>query len=278
MSNSVDSSQNDEELRKCLKPNPSNEDAIQAIRETYKTTQVSIVKELESYDDRNYLVVMDGVKYLAKVYNGVESNKYISWKEDPTSNALSSIHLYSFIFQHLSQAKFHVTTSSELPIPGMESSPYVSTHLFPVTSQSHSPMKLALILLNWVEGSTMSSSPILPIETLADAGRYLGNVCLALDDLTSSNEEAIKAADRYHAWDGKNTLDVEKFVHCIDNEQRRDLVKSVLSAFKSDLIDSGDVPLFRKGILQGDFNDANIILNQDKNVAGVIDFGDTTLR
>lgn len=292
MSNSVESSssQNDEELRKCLKPNPSNDEVIQAIRETYKSSQVTIVKELESYDDRNYLVLVDGTKYLAKVYNGVESGKYIASKDGQSSDdvddgdgsssskILSSIHLLSFIFQHLNQPKFNVTTSSPLPIPGMDNSPFVSLHVFPVTSQSHSPTKLALQLLTWVEGSTMSASPTLPIETIADAGRYLGKVCMALDDLTSSNEEASKAADRYHAWDGRNTLDLEKFVHCIKNEQRRDLVQSVLSAFKSDLVESGDIPSFRKGILQGDFNDANIILDETKNVAGVIDFGDTTLR
>ena len=124
----------------------------------------------------------------------------------------------------------------------------------------------------------MSSSPMLPIETLADAGRYLGNVCVALDELTSTNEDARKAADRYHAWDGKNILDIEQFLYCIENGQRRDLVKSVLSSFKTDLLESGDVPSLRVSILQGDFNDANILLDKEKNVTGVIDFGDTTLR
>jgi Ser/Thr protein kinase RdoA (MazF antagonist) len=281
MSNQIDtSSQSDEELRKCLKPNPSNDQVLQAINETYKPSEVSILKELESYDDRNYLVVLDGVKFLAKVYNGVESAKYIhcSNSKDPADGVLSSIHLYSFIFEHLKQEKYSVQAASAHPIPGKEDTPHVSVHEFPVTSEKHSPTNLVLQLLTWVEGSTMSSSPILPIETLADAGRYLGKVCIALDDLTSSNEDARKAADRYHAWDGKNALDLEKFVYCIPNEKRRDLVKNVLNAFKTDLVESGDIPSFRKGILQGDFNDANIIMNEEKNVAGVIDFGDTTLR
>ena len=271
------SSQNDEELRKCLKPDPEEDQILQAIRETYQVSNVSIVKHLESYDDCNYLVLINGTKYLTKVYNGVESAAYIRCN-DNNIDQLSSIHLHAFIFDHLNQSKFGVKTSSPLPIPGKDSAPHVSVHSLPVTSKKHSPAKLMLQVLNWVEGSTMSSSPVLPIETLADAGRYLGKVCIALDDLTSSNENARKAANRYHAWDGQHTMDLRKFVHCIDNIERRNLVLSVLDSFESDLVGSGDVPSFRKGILMADFNDANIILDQDKNVGGVIDFGDSTFR
>jgi len=275
--NEESSSSKDEEMRKCLKPNPSNDQVLKAIRDAYGTSNVSIVKDLESYDDRNYLVVIDGKKFLAKVYNGVESAHFLRCSDDTNDMpSLSSIHLYSFIFQHLSQSKYNVQTSQPLEIPGNDAPPHVSIHEFPVVSALHSPAKLALSLLVWVDGSTMASAPILPIETLADAGRYLGNVCVALDDLASSNPAARKAAERYHAWDGKNTLDVGKFLHCIQNEKRRDLVQSVLNAFRTDLLDSGDVPSLREGILMADFNDANIILDLDKNVSGVIDFGDTT--
>ena len=275
--NDSSSQQSDEELRKCLKPNPTEDQVLNAVQETYKTSQVSIVKQLESYDDCNYLISIDDKKYLAKVYNGVESAAYIR-ATDSDSCYLSSIHLHSYIFLHLDQSKFNVKTSSPFPIPGKESPPHTSIHTLPVTSQKHSPAKLVLQVLNWVEGTVMSSSEILPIETLADAGRYLARVCLALDDLTSSNENAKRSADRYHAWDGKNTLDLHKFVHCIENEQRRQLVLSVLEAFKTNLVEGGDIPSFRKGILMADFNDANIILDQEKNVAGVIDFGDSTYR
>lgn len=123
----------------------------------------------------------------------------------------------------------------------------------------------------------MSSAKTLPIESLADAGRYLGNVCLALDDMTHQNPDACKTADRYHAWDGKNTLDLQEFVHCIPNERRRTLVQSVLDSFRQQLVECEDAPDFRTGILQADFNDANIILNSEGEVSGVIDFGDTTL-
>ena len=271
---------NDEKLRKSLKPDPSNDEVIKAIFDTYQQ-DAKIIKELESYDDRNYLIELGSSKYLCKVYNGVESAKYIKCSaETPTSSdpkALSSIHLYSLIWNHLNQPRYSIKTSAPLPIPGKATDPHVSTHSLPVTSKEHSPSQLCLQLLEWVEGSTMASSQAIPIETLVEAGQYLGNVCNALDDLTSSNPTAKLTADRYHAWDGRNTLDIQEFVGCIGNEKRRALVQSVLHSFQRDLVASPSKPNFRMGILQGDFNDANIILSEGK-VSGVIDFGDTTLR
>lgn len=281
MSSNTDSS-NDEKLRKCLKPDPTQEQVLEAILKTYGQ-DAKIVKELESYDDRNYLVELDSTKYLCKVYNGVESAKFIKASEEADSDknkkALSSIHLYSLIWNHINSQP-GLSTSSPIPIPDHTyafSKPHVSVHSLPVTSSEHSPAPLAIQLLEWVEGSTMADSPSLPIETLVEAGKYLGKVRIALDELTETNKVARATADRYHAWDGKNTLDLQGFLPCIVDEKRRSLVQSVLDAFRQNLVD-GDTPNFQMGILQGDFNDANIILDQGGKVSGVIDFGDTTLR
>ena len=302
MSNNGDSS-NDEKLRKSLKPDPTNEQVIQAITSTYHQ-KATIIKELESYDDRNYLIELQltsndssddssssskKTRYLCKVYNGVESQKYINCSsldsssqdvQDEQVKALSPIHLYSLIWNHLHLEQYSINTSLPLPIPSntTESQSHVSIHSLPVTSKEHSPCPLALQLLEWVEGSTMASRPSIPIETLLDAGTYLAKVCTALDDLTATNSTAKITADRYHAWDGKNTLDLQEYVQYITKKDRRKMVQGVLDDFKRELVDSPTKPDFRMGILQGDFNDANIILNDAGNVSGVIDFGDTTLR
>ncbi len=293
-----DDRSNDEVMRKSLKPDPSNDHVIQAICKTYNQdpSNVKIEKELESYDDRNYLVRLGESKFLCKVYNGVESAKYIRCSQDAAATgdsaadtsdtkSLSSIHLYSQIWNHLNQPKYRIKTSSPVPLPGhtaTTTSPHVSVHSLPVTSKDHSPCDLVLQLLEWVEGTTMSTAASLPIETLVQTGTYLGRVCIALDDLLSSDETgtALKTSDRYHAWDGKNTLDLQNFVHCISNLERRALVQNVIESFRREFVNAaaGDKPDFRKGILQGDFNDANIILDEKGDVSGVIDFGDTVYR
>mmetsp|Transcript_35253 Transcript_35253/g.54121 ORF Transcript_35253/g.54121 Transcript_35253/m.54121 type:complete len:405 (-) Transcript_35253:158-1372(-) len=144
---------------------------------------------------------------------------------------------------------------------------------FPVKSAQNSPCKLVLRLMKWVHGQTLASARIMPIELLMDAGQFLGRIHIVFDGIPDS--PALEAANRYHAWDGKNTTDLEGYVSCIHNPKRRALVQSVLAAFQRELIDTGTHETFRKGVLQADFNDANIIMDDKWNVCGIIDFGDS---
>eukprot|EP00980_Cylindrotheca_fusiformis_P017910 scaffold5682_cov140-Cylindrotheca_fusiformis.AAC.21 len=59
----------DEEMRKLLLPKPSNEQLIAALTKSFAKAgqDVKIVKELESYDDKNFWVSIDGTNYLAKL-------------------------------------------------------------------------------------------------------------------------------------------------------------------------------------------------------------------
>jgi inosine triphosphate pyrophosphatase len=82
-----------------------------------------------------------------------------------------------------------------------------------------------------------------------------------------------KASHRHHAWDGKNTIEIRNYTHCIHDERRRKMVESILDAFQHEIIDAN--VQFRTGILQADFNDANILVDSDCKVSGVIDFGDS---
>ena len=85
-------------------------------------------------------------------------------------------------------------------------------------------------------------------------------------------------AQRYHQWDGKNTADLRKFVDYIEDEKRRSLVLSVLDAFQTEILDSGAAKNFRVGVIHGDYNDANILVDDKLKVSAVIDFGDAIER
>jgi Ser/Thr protein kinase RdoA (MazF antagonist) len=342
----------DEELRKLLKPNPSHDEVIKAIESSYGLSNIHIVKELESYDDRNYLVRHGESLFLAKIHNGVESAQFLrsnlplqellsaslsetaSGDTDVSKTApsppqrdagvssfkvhltvspissqasksatfeksylgsteyakvvlslperekgVSSIDLQNAIFQKLKEPKYYIKSSVPIPVVSKDLSDhsYITTYSFPVISSQYSPCRLAMRLLHWVQGDPMSSCIPMSIETLSQAGVYLGNLCHALDDLTRENHLAVQSSTRYHAWDGKNTLDLEKFTDCIQDPQRRSLVTSVIEAFRKE-IGTETQQQFRCGILHGDFNDANIILNDKGRVDGVIDFGDSTNR
>mmetsp|Transcript_65220 Transcript_65220/g.132719 ORF Transcript_65220/g.132719 Transcript_65220/m.132719 type:complete len:322 (+) Transcript_65220:293-1258(+) len=144
----------------------------------------------------------------------------------------------------------------------------------PVHSKEDSPTPLVVRLLGWVPGRPMSDFKMLPIECIADSGRFLGRLGVALSSLPGADE--LEAAKRYHQWDGKNIADLKDFVRHVTDDRRRSIVESVIAAFQTDIIDSevGETK-FQKSLIHADFNDANFLLDGDFHVSGVIDFGDS---
>jgi len=312
-----------EELRKLTKPAPSDEDILGILRDISivhddendgvnppHDNNVQIIKELDSYDDANYLVKLNGVKYLLKIHNGVESQSYMdeqSQKANSGGNMMevpySSISLQDDMMRHLSKDVYGIKTSC----PVSTSKGRVFTHELPVFSSEHSPCMLAVRLLKWIEGAPMSSRPCLAIEYVAQAGELLGRVTSAFDEMMDELEKDPRSAfmlteksslNRYHAWDVKNTDQiVQKFVHHIEDERIRTLVKDVIESFRKNII-----PVqrdFRVGIIHNDYNgkpnchansyslrskfcleniDANILMEDTGGVGGVIDFGDSLSR
>lgn len=284
---------NEEELRKLLKPDPTWEQIHDLVSWHFDYLsgdgdgKVTLVKELDSYDDRNFWISLDGKQdFLVKVHNGVESRELLDRMEEDNATddayKTSVIHLQNAIMEKLLEDGITTNRPMEpkdksllkldskiLPTAGI-----VAT--LPVVSKEHSPTPLVVRLLGWVPGRPMAAFPLLPIEGLADAGRFLGRLSKALGTLELP---AIGAAQRYHQWDGKNILDLRGFVDCIDDQTKRDMILSIIEAFQTNLIDSkvGDTQ-FAKGLIHGDFNDANFLLNNDFCVTGVIDFGDSLER
>ena len=181
----------------------------------------------------------------------------------------SVIHLQNGIMDHLNESGIP-TSKPQLHL----NAPMVVKSL-PVVSSKDSPKELVIRLLSWVPGSPMSSVKFLPIEALAGAGEFLGKMAVKLDLMDASS---YAAASRFHAWDGKNLVGLKDFTDCIEDEKRRGLVLSVVDTFQRRILDSGVGSKLRKGIIMGDYNDANIIINDNYQVNGVIDFGDSVER
>ena len=270
----------DEEMRKSLKPAPTTDQVLDALHKSFVggegPSTVTLVRELESYDDRNYWVEISGTPYLAKVHNGVESQDFIKlWKEE-SAYERSVIHLQNVLMEHLCS---HGISTSKPVKPVSETNEVLPTaaaiHSLPVVSAKHSPCDLVVRLLHWVPGSTMESKTLLPLETLVDAGRFLGNLSNKLNLLDA---DSLPASKRYHQWDGKNTLGLKNFVQYIKDDSKRDMIESILSAFQQDIIDSGVSESFENALIHGDFNDANVLVDDDFRISGVLDFGDSVQR
>jgi Ser/Thr protein kinase RdoA (MazF antagonist) len=288
----------DEELRKLLIPDPSVEQILDVIRKSFllknddydsseqqdKATisaDIQVIRELDSYDDKNLWISINGTHFLVKVHNGVESQDLIEKLHDNTNSSYkaSAIHLQNAMMMHLNQhgistnqpqqSSLNDSTVRHLPTPGV-------IHSLPVVSKDHSPRPLVVRLLGFVPGRPMQSFPMLPLEALANAGTFLGRLSTCLSKLST---DELLAAKRYHQWDGKNTLDLRDFTHYINDDRKRNMVESVLDAFQTDLTDSKVAETsFSTGLIHGDFNDANFLLDDNFCVSGVIDFGDSVER
>jgi hypothetical protein len=313
----------DEELRKWLKPNVTEEDALKVLDASYVPSSGSqhrrILKQLDSYDDANFWVEINNVQYLLKFHNGVESQDYLRSLEGAAGDyhrhghQSSVIHWQTTLMEILNQEGIRAS----IPRPPLSES-YIDTddhedesslqtgvgkwpdknlvpvcvHELPVVSSERSPCNLVVRLLTWTSGRPLSALRAFPVETLAEAGRLLGRINRAFDKLTLVDSATKTVSDafhrydtsvlipgkRYHQWDGKHTADLESFVQHIPDQKRRSLVESVLDAFQRDILDTGIDKKFRTGALHGDFNDANILVDEDLNATGVIDFGDSIIR
>jgi len=247
----------DEIRRKLLKPaiNESFNLITDILTATYSLPPFTVVKKLDSYDDENFLINVPSTNtnYLCKVHNGVESD------------VSGIIDYQNSIMLHLN-ATTGITTTNPLPTNTKDLS---SKHSLPVQSTEHSPYPLTVRLLTYIEGTPMAYKSVTP-ALLNSAGQYLANIDKSLDTFSHPN------ADRFHIWCQENTAELTPFLQYIQTDSRRALVKSVLDRFTTDVLPAASE--FRKGILQSDFNDANIIIGNNDKIAGVIDFGDSVRR
>ena len=338
---SSDDNNNDEKLRKLLKPAPTPAHIQKILWRYYHESKVKgvvhILKQLDSYDDCNYQVVIGDDMYLLKITNGLESRDYI--------HALSSTTTTSIIeFQHTIMNALHenhigttipvkplvyddhtiaaITNSRERSIETMASddvttSPrnsgthlkddvYVILEQLPVVSKPHSPTLLAVRLYVWLRGQPMSTIPYhrLSLHTLVNVGQHLGHIHHVLDQIksipsatTTTNHDKEQMSclpqHRYHQWDTKNTYDLVSFTQYIPDVKRRSMIESILDTFRAEILTNTNnnnndtatnvtttvASKFRRGIIMGDYNDANIVLDADSlQFNGVIDFGDSVER
>ena len=202
------------------------------------------MQPLESYDDRNYAVRLEsGVRYTLKCHNGVETDN------------MSVLEAQDAIMHHLDRH------GCVCPVPIGS----VVFKEFPMTGSPDKRRTFAIRLLSWVDGVPLSS--LTPTAALVkSSGEFFAGICKALDTFDHNG------AHRFHQWDLSQTDAIQSLISvALPDEHRAELVRGVIQDFERFI--KPQLPKFRHGVLQADFNDANIIIEQNR-VHGVIDFGD----
>eukprot|EP00929_Paragymnodinium_shiwhaense_P122539 TRINITY_DN95382_c0_g1_i1.p1 TRINITY_DN95382_c0_g1~~TRINITY_DN95382_c0_g1_i1.p1 ORF type:complete len:377 (+),score=83.56 TRINITY_DN95382_c0_g1_i1:78-1208(+) len=231
----------DEARRKVERPSV-DEDTVKKLLLDHFGVSVEKLRELDSYDDQNFCVTStEGLKYVFKVHNGVESA------------ATEFLDALTAIFDELQNAGI----CAPVVVKTLKGEPYCLLE--------EKGLRHALRLLDWVEGDLMNQADVTPALE-REAGNFLGRLRRRMDTLD------LPGLHRVHMWDIRNTLRLENFLDILDDGQRA-LIERVLKEFRERILPLEEQKQLPWGTLMGDFNDANIILREGK-VVGVIDFGD----
>jgi Phosphotransferase enzyme family len=299
---------NSEEIsRKLGKPHPNVPLVKNACSKAWGVyAEIQCIDQLESYDDANFHIVTaitgtrndnkassaKTVEYLLKFYNAVESNNFEML--EGISKLLRTVSSYSEIsschsFNHpivpvpiMTAVEFRTqlgdTSSCTSEADGSNESLGFEDNLKDVAFSKICPRsdgtindRIAARLFHWIPGPTLNKAG----EPNAATPMLVTNVGFALGSISNSLRNFDHAAfHRYHSWDLQNFASVAGTFSCyIEEPDIRELVQSVLGSFCKQVLPSSHV--FRKSVIMGDCNDANVIINSAKTaVVGIIDFGD----
>jgi 4-aminobutyrate aminotransferase-like enzyme/Ser/Thr protein kinase RdoA (MazF antagonist) len=222
-----------------------NEDDVKHLVKELYGLHVSVCP-LESYIDHNFLVIDEkGNRYVFKIAHAGDDREIL----DAQDSAMTYL----------------ATNNTEIKCPQVCSS-LVGEQINPVQSKEGTTHLARM--LTYLPGTFYSQLTAHRPELLENMGRFLGSL-----DKTLAAFHHPALYHRYLRWDLKNTADLEIHADKIEDLYVRNLVKYFLLQFKTFVIPA--FPKLRTSIIYNDANDNNILVSDDnKNIAGIIDFGD----
>ncbi|MBX9806592.1 MAG: aminotransferase class III-fold pyridoxal phosphate-dependent enzyme, partial [Flavobacteriaceae bacterium] len=198
-----------------------------------------ILKPLDSYLDQNFLVRNSkGDKFVLKISN-IETPE--SWLD-----------LQTKVVEHLyADAIPKVILSKE----GKQMI-FVAKHWWRV--------------LNFLEGTMLSTVPFRSKNLLQNMGKFVGNLSKQLD--TFSHE----AADRPIQWDLQQSASLlENWVAFVEDEKTKNCILFIMESWKTKIPAISKV---RKSVIHADLTRYNLLLDDSgEKIQGIIDFGDVCL-
>lgn len=262
-----------------IKPYVPNEVVHQLANNLYNLEVVSI-KELNSYDDKNFhITVKDNSHlpdvndacpfgYVMKVLNSLDSRApnlidaqnemmlYLGNKGLPCPKPVKNVHGKSMSLENLK-----IQISEPLDV---------------AAAKDHPTGQYIVRLLSFVPGKILHSVPYTK-ELFFQVGELVAKTDLAL---AGFKHDGIKGVDRI--WNLNAVPKLTDFVYAIEDEQKRSLSVAVIDNFKSNVL-----PLLEhleSGPIHGDFNEQNILVTEEEGqpgkfyLSGILDFGDVHIN
>lgn len=123
--------------------------------------------------------------------------------------------------------------------------------------------------MTYCPGELLFNVPITN-QLLHDVGKFTAKINNTLRGFFHSSYEK-----RLFIWMLIATPRIKDFLYAVKNKSDRELVEQVIVRFDSDVL--GNIDLFEKGIIHGDLNEQNLLVNDEtkSQISAVIDFGDS---
>ncbi|RNC92469.1 MAG: aminotransferase class III-fold pyridoxal phosphate-dependent enzyme [Allomuricauda sp.] len=199
------------------------------------------VKILNGYANKNYLVTAEEGRFIFKTYSDYRRLFEISEAENQ-------------LLLHL-----HAKKIADIPKP-IAFNDGSFAKIIDIEGQEN-----LCRLLTFVDGTFMADVP-LTNAMVSSLGTYVATLGRALFDFDHMTLRA-----RESNWDLQYALNNKKYIKDIPSVRKQNLVNYFIQQYEQQVLP--ELPELRKSCIHGDFNEWNILLN-DQTVSGVIDFGD----
>ncbi|XP_053680769.1 hydroxylysine kinase [Anopheles nili] len=242
-----------------IRPTVSEEEVRKLAERLYGITVLEMC-ELDSYDDRNFMIQADS--YVKNpILKSINTSGYVM----KIANSLDSkdetfFHAQNEIMLLLSKRGI------KCPVPVQN-----------IHGKYHSVEKLnqfenVVRLLEYIPGKVFHGVPH-PDGLFYQAGQFIARIDSALKSVDKD-----LVAKRNSIWMLDNFPKLKDFIYVIKDEHHKGIVEQVLDAFQRRIIPN--LGEFEQGVIYGDFNEHNVIVNKkasnskEYEITGIIDFGD----
>uniref|UniRef100_A0A182J1S5 Hydroxylysine kinase n=2 Tax=Anopheles atroparvus TaxID=41427 RepID=A0A182J1S5_ANOAO len=242
-----------------IRPNVSEDDVRKLAERLYGITVLEMC-ELDSYDDRNYMIQADS--YVKNpILKSINTSGYVM----KIANSLDSRD--ESFFQAQTEIMLHLS-KREIKCPLPVQNIYGKYYSLEKLGESDHVVRL----LEYIPGKVFHGVPH-PDHIFYQAGQFIARIDSALK---SVDKEMI--INRQSIWMLENFPKLKDFLYVVKDEHHKDIIEQVLNAFQRRIVPN--LYELEQGIIYGDFNEHNIIVNKkasnskEYEITGIIDFGD----
>ncbi|XP_068176177.1 hydroxylysine kinase-like [Antennarius striatus] len=234
-------------------PKFSQSQVVELMKRLYRLTP-SEMNSLPSYCDQNfYVMTSEGDEYVLKIMNSDDS-------KNPTL-----IDVQTSLMSFLHQNKFPTPTAL----------PTISGQLMSLEEKDcgYGCKKYLVRLLTYLPGTLISKVPLTP-QLLYETGKMAAKMDEILQEFKHPDLSVLQREQ--FIWSLSNIPFLEAYIYVLDGHPLQAALKSVIHQYKSSVIPNHSN--FRKGIVHGDLNDLNILVQPCESdgykISGILDFGD----